>query len=144
MQKTSDPTNIFRILLSLAGGVLGAVFSTRLRETGLLGGPNLSLYLGLLGFLIFWLLGAVPARLLSRAWQRLINRLLEITAETWLATIAGSTVALLLTVLLDNVLSSIPGYTWYWSLLIALILVLGISALFISQKQLFVPLLGSS
>jgi len=144
MPKTSDPTIVFRILISVLGGIAGAVLGRWLRGSGLLAGPNLGLYLWLLGLLIFYLLGAVPARLLGRAWQKLIDRLLGIAAETWLAAIAGTTVALLLTVLLDNVLSSVPGYTWYWSLLIALVLVLGVTALFVSQKQLFTGRRGAT
>lgn len=143
MHKNPDATPVFRLLISLAGGVLGAMLSSWLRSAGLFGGPNLGLYLWLLGLLSFWLLGFLPARLLGRAWRKLIDRLLAITAETWFATIAGTTVALVLTVLLDNVLSRIPGYTWYWSLLIALLLVVGISALFISQKHLL-PLRGTA
>lgn len=137
---TSSPTLIFRISLSLLGGVLGYLLSGWLFSIGALSGPNVALYVTVLGLLAFYLLGAVPARWLGRAWKRMIARLTAIAADAWLAAIVGATVALLLTVLLNNVLSAIPGFTWYWSLLIALLLVLGVSALFVSNRHRFLPL----
>ena len=138
--KPTDPTPVFRIILSLLGGAAGYALSGLLAARGTLAGPNLGLYLSLLGMLLLFLLGARPSAWLGRAWKRMIARLMAVAADAWLAGVAGATVALLLTVLLNNVLSAVPGFTWYWSLLIALILVLGIGALFVSNRRLFLPL----
>lgn len=136
----TNPTPVFRAAISLAGGVAGYLLSGWLAASGTLGGPNLSIYMSVLGLLGFYLLGAAPARWLGRGWKRMIARLTAISPDAWLAAVAGATLALLLTVLLNNVLSAIPGFTWYWSLLIAVVLVLGVSALFVSNRKLFLPL----
>lgn len=136
----SEPVGIFRILLSLLGGTIGFFLSNWLVDRESLGGPNVTFYMSLLGALLFYLIGGTPARLLARGWKAMIARLVAIAPDAWLAAIAGATVALLLTVLLNNVLSPIPGFTWYWSLLIALVLVLGIGALFVGNRHLILPL----
>lgn len=136
----TDPTPVFRIVISLAGGVVGYLLSHWLASRDTLSGPNLSIYMTVLGALAFYLLGGQPARWLGQGWRRMITRLSAIAADAWLAAVTGATLALLLTVLLNNVLSPIPGFTWYWSLLIALVLVLGIGALFVSNRKLFLPI----
>lgn len=137
--QTSDYTTAFRIIFSLTGGVLGYLLSGWLASRQALGGPNMAVYVSLLGVLSFYLLSAVPARLAARGWKRMISRLSAIAADAWLAAVAGATVALLLTVLLNSVLSQVPGFTWYWSLLIALVLVLGIGALFVGNRHILLP-----
>ena len=137
---TSDPTPVFRIAISLLGGLAGYLLSAWLMTRNALGGPNAMLYMTALGVLAFYLIGTVPARWLGRAWKQMIARLTAIAADAWLAAIVGATVALLLTVLLNNVLSPIPGFTWYWSLLIALVLLLGVGALFVSNRRRFLPI----
>lgn len=137
---TSEPVSIFRILLSLLGGTFGFFLSSWLVGRDSLGGPNVTFYMSLLGALVFYLFGGLPSRLLARGWKAMISRLTAIAPDAWLAAIAGATVALLLTVLLNNVLSPIPGFTWYWSLLIALVLVLGVGALFVGNRHLILPL----
>jgi len=136
---TNDYTNAFRIIFSVIGAVLGYLLSGWLAARQVLPGPNMPVYVSLLGALSFYLLSAVPARLAARGWQRMISRLSAIAPDAWLAAVAGATVALLLTVLLNSVLSPIPGFTWYWSLLIALVLVLGIGALFVGNRHILLP-----
>jgi uncharacterized protein YacL len=46
-------------------------------------------------------------------------------------------VGLLVTVLLNNVLGVVPGFTWYWSLAIALTLVTASAVFFVSNRALF-------
>ena len=47
----------------------------------------------------------------------------------------GATVALFMTVLLNTVLEGVPGFTWYWSLLIALILVIASTWFFVVNRR---------
>ncbi len=135
----TDHTTVFRIVLSLTGGILGFLLSGWLSSRQALGGPNMAAYVTVLGLLMFYLLSASPARWLAAGWKRMIARLSAIAADAWLAAVAGATVALLLTVLLNSVLSQVPGFTWYWSLLIAVVLVLGIGALFVGNRHILLP-----
>lgn len=134
---------LIRLLISLAGGALGWWAGEALQSRGAFSGPNLVLYLAVLGALIFYLAGGPLAPRLGRGWQTLITRLNAVAPDAWLAAVIGAIVALVLTVLLNSVLSAIPGFTWYWSLLVAMILVLGIGALFVSSRRLFIPLRAS-
>lgn len=129
--------NIFRLLISLSGAVAGFLTAGALLASEALGGPNTQAYMSLLGLLAFWLLGSVPARKLARFWRTMIDTLADIPPEAVLAAVTGTTVALVLTVLLNNILSQVPGFTWYWSLLIALLLIVSISAFFIRNRRLF-------
>jgi uncharacterized protein YacL len=128
----------FRLLISLAGSVAGFLLARVLLQSKGLSGPNTQFYMSILGLLIFYLLGNLPARRLARAWRTMIGALARIPADAVLAAVTGATVALVLTVLLNNILSQVPGFTWYWSLLIALIMTLGISAFFVRNRRMFV------
>ena len=123
--------------LTLLGGVLGFVAGDRLLAREILIGPNDLVYLSLLGLLLGYLLSDLPARWTGRALTALGRRLLAIPAEAVLAAGTGATVALLITVLLNNVLAAVPGFTWYWSLLIASVLVLFSSWFFVVNRRLF-------
>jgi uncharacterized protein YacL len=129
--------SVFRLLISLAGAAAGFLVADALLASDGLSGPNTQAYMSILGLLAFYLLGGVPARKLSAAWRSLIDMLAAIPPEAVLAAVTGATIALVLTVLLNNILSQVPGFTWYWSLLIALLLVIGISAFFIRNRRLF-------
>lgn len=125
----------FRLLLSLTGAVAGFFLAEALLGRNLLSGPITQFYVSLLGFLVVYLLGSSPARKLSGGWRAMIDRLTRIPPDAVLAAVSGATIALLLTVLLNNILSQVPGFTWYWSLLIALILVTGIGTFFVLNRR---------
>jgi uncharacterized protein YacL len=129
----------FRLLISLTGSVAGFFLARVLLDSNGLSGPNTQVYMSILGLLTFYLLGSVPARRLADAWRSMIKVLDRIPADAVLAAVTGATIALVLTVLLNNILSQVPGFTWYWSLLIALIMVLGISAFFVKNRRMFHP-----
>lgn len=123
--------------LTLVGGILGFVLAVRLLDRQILIGPNDLIYLSLLGLLLGYLLSDLPARWAGRTLVRLARKLLRIPPEAVLAAGTGATVALLVTVLLNNVLAAVPGFTWYWSLLIAAVLVLFSSWFFVVNRRLF-------
>jgi len=120
----------------MTGGVaaLGAFGADALLARRLLGGPNDVLYLGLAGALLGWLVGAPPARLAERRMRRLAQRLADVPPDAVIAGFVGALTALLITVLLDNVLARVPGFTWYWSLLMAGVLTASSVTFFVANR----------
>ena len=127
---------LVRLAITVGATLLGALAAERMLAAGVLVGPNNLLYLSLLGALLGWLLSAPLARLGERRLRRLADRIAGIPPETVLAAGTGATVALLITVLLNNVLAAVPGFTWYWSLLIAVLLVTSSAAFFVANRRL--------
>ena len=126
-----------RGLLSLLGAVAGLVLAQWLTDREVLSGPINLVYLTLAGLLTGYLVSPPIARRWVVVWQRLSGRVKRIPPDAILAAGVGATVALLITVLLNSVLESIPGFTWYFSLLIALVLVTASSWFFVVNRQLF-------
>lgn len=126
-----------RALLILAGGVLGAWLGGWLLARGVLVGPNNLAYLTVLGVLFGMLVGVrqgpVAGRWAARAWQRAAG----VPPEAVLAAGTGATVGLLVTVLLNNVLAVVPGFSWFWSLVIAVVLVTASAWFFAVNRGLF-------
>lgn len=116
-------------------GAVGAIIAARLLARGVLTGPNNVLYLALLGLLLGWLIGSRPARWIDARIARIAKRLGSAPPEAVLAALTGATVALILTVLLNNVLASVPGFTWFWSLLIAGLLMVSTTAFFVANRR---------
>lgn len=125
-----------RALLSLAGGVVGYFLADLLARRGLLSGPNNLLYLTIVGLLVGYLVSGRPARRFGRFWNRAVERISSLPPDAVLAAFSGATLGLLLTVLLNNVLAAVPGFTWYWSQLIAVVLVLGLGGFFVANRRL--------
>ncbi|HKI57092.1 MAG TPA: PIN domain-containing protein [Trueperaceae bacterium] len=126
-----------RAVLSLVGGLVGYALAVVLLDRGLLTGPNNLLYLTLLGVLCAYLLGGTVAQRTARLWDGLVQRASKTPPEAVLAAGSGATIALLITVLLNNLLANVPGFTWYWSLLIAVLLVTAASSFFVANRHLF-------
>ncbi len=126
---------LVRAALAAGLGAVGAIVASRLLASGVLTGPNNVLYLALLGLLLGWLIGARPARWIDARVARIAERLGSAPPEAVLAALTGATVALVLTVLLNNVLASVPGFTWYWSLLIAGLLMVSTTAFFVANQR---------
>ncbi len=122
--------------VSLLGGILGYLAGFSLFQRGAFEAINM-LYMALLGLLLAYLLSAPLARWLERQWHLLIRRISTIPPQAVLAAGVGTTVALIITVLLNTLLESVPGFTWYWSLLITLVLVTASSWFFVSNRSLF-------
>ena len=126
---------LVRAALAAGLGAVGAIVASRLLASGVLTGPNNVLYLALLGLLLGWLIGARPARWVDARITRIAERLGAAPPEAVLAALTGATVALILTVLLNNVLASVPGFTWFWSLLIAGLLMISTTAFFVANRR---------
>ena len=137
MRQGSGAYLLARAVVALLGGTLGLSLADLLLRREVLTGPNNILYLTLVGLLLGYLISAPIARIWSSFWHQTVARLNEIPPEAVLAAGTGAIVGLLVTVLVNNVLGEVPGFTWYWSLLIALILVLASSSFFVANRRLF-------
>ncbi len=132
-----------RGVIALAGAFLGLLIALWLIQAGLLDGVINLVYLSILGLLAGFLLSPPLAARWAGAWRHLLERLGNIPPEAVLAAGIGATIALIITVLLNSVLKDIPGFTWYWSLLITLVLVTASGWFFVVNRQLFSRRLGS-
>jgi len=126
-----------RAVLALGGGLAGAAVGNWLLERGALVGPNNLLYLTTLGLLFGLLTGVRAGPAWGRALERAWRRVLSVPPEAVLAAGTGATIGLLITVLLNNVLAVVPGFTWFWSLVIAVGLVMASSWFFAVNRNLF-------
>ena len=134
---------VARWVLALLGGALGYLIGSWLVGRGALPGPNNLLFITILGVLTAYLFGGGPAARAGRAWESVVQRAAHIRPDAALAGLAGATLGLLVTVLLNNILASVPGFTWYWSLLVAVVLVVGLGGFFVVNRKLL-PFLPSA
>lgn len=123
-----------RVLLSAAGGVLGYLVALRLARDGLLVGAINLVYLSILGVLVAFLLSDPLARRLERSYLRLRRLAAEVPPQAVLAAIVGTVVALIITVLLN----SLFNFTWYWSLVLTVVLVSASAWFFVANRSAFV------
>jgi uncharacterized protein YacL len=100
-------------------------------------GPNSFAYVTVLGALIGYLASGALAERWGSRLDRLLRRIARVPPDVVLAAGTGATVALLITVLINNVLAAVPGFTWFWSLLIAVLLVSASSWFFVTNRRLF-------
>ncbi len=129
-----------RLVVAVLGAALGFQVALLLFDRGWLAGPNNLLYVSLLGFLTGYLVSGRLGRWAARMWLRARSRIEDISPEAVLAAGLGATVALVITVLVNSVLANVPGFTWYWSLLIAGTLVVATSWFFVVNRRRFAPL----
>ncbi len=95
--------------------------------------PINRIYLTLVGVLTGVLVGPRLAYLASRLadwWRR-------VPPEAPLAVATGSLLALLAAVLMTTLLGQVPGFHWYHSLLLAVLLVMAFSAVALANRHLF-------
>jgi len=122
--------------LTLVGGLIGFVLGGLLVGRGVLSGPNNLLFLTIVGVLSGYLFSGPAARRFGASWSRLLARLTQVRPDVVLAALAGATLGLLVTVLVNNILANVPGFTWYWSLLVAVLLVAGLGGFFVVNRRL--------
>lgn len=144
-QETTSHSRAYTLargILSLLGGAAGYLVAVLLMGNNLLTDSINLVYLTLLGVLVGYLLSPPVARWWDGVWQRLTSAAQRVPPQVVLAAGVGATVALVITVLLNTLLEDVPGFTWYWSLLLTLILVTASSWFFVKNRQqlaLFVP-----
>lgn len=135
--KTPAGEKVMRGLLTLAGGIAGYFIGFALVQRGWLGGPADEYLIGLVGVFTAFLATKQLARYFGRGWNKMIYALADIPADSVFAAGVGATAGLLITVLVSNLLAQIPFYTWYYSLLLALILAVGSAGFFVNNRRLF-------
>jgi len=123
--------------LSLAGAVGGVLLASWMLRLGWLVGPNNLLYLSSLGALLGLLGGLRRGSAIARRLDGLADRVAAVPPDAVLAAGTGATVGLLITVLLNNVLAVVPGFTWLWSLAIAVTLVTASAWFLVVNRGLF-------
>ena len=128
---------IIRVPLAAVGAVLGLGWGSWWLDLGWLTGPNTLLYTSVLGILIGYLVSGPLAVRWGPRLERTLRRIGDLPPDVVLAGGTGATVALLITVLLNTVLAAVPGFTWYWSLLIAVLLVTASAWFFIENRRFF-------
>ena len=137
-------TNMATALFVILGGVLAYLGGMLLSDGGTLpSGPNNLFYLTVVGMLVSYLATRAPARRVGRLWARAVLRVAGVGPDVVVAAGAGSTVGLLLTILINTVLAEVPGFTWYWSILIALAMVVGWSGFLVMNRRL-IPFLRTT
>lgn len=135
--RVSVPYRLAQGFLVLAGGLLGFFAANLLARFGYLEEPINTLYLSLVGLLLGFLLSGPLAKRWEKAWGRISAFASGIPPQAVLAAGVGATVALIITVLLNTLLDAVPGFTWYWSLILTSILVTGSSWFFVTNRHMF-------
>jgi len=131
-------------LFVILGGALAYLGGVLLGRSGTLpSGPNNLFYLTVVGMLVAYLVTRAPARRVGRLWARAVRKVSGVTPDVVVAAGAGATVGLLLTILINTVLAEVPGFTWYWSILIAVVMVVGWSGFLVMNRRL-VPFLNGA
>ena len=130
------PYLMARGIMSVLGGLVGFFVAVVLLRRDVLIGPNNLLYLTVPGCpcrLPVQRAGGSPVG--NRCGHGSVRSLAGVQPQVVLAAGTGATVALLITVLLNNVLAAVPGFTWFWSLLIASVLVVSSSWFFVVNRN---------
>lgn len=139
---TSAVVLLVRTLAVLVGGVGGFLLAGWLIAGDYLSGTLNLLYLTTVGLLVGYLVSSRLALRAERLWRKVVERLARIPPDSVLAAGIGATVALIVTVLLNAILEGVPGFAWYWSLLIATVLVVSSAWFFVVNKSLFTREVG--
>jgi uncharacterized protein YacL len=114
----ADPLRIIiRVVLILLGAWIAYLIAPRLVE----GSVNQA-YIIVLGALVTSLFTGRPSAWLRALVARFAHAWVSLPPQTVFAATVATIAALLISVLLNNVLSSIPGYAWYVQILITVIL----------------------
>jgi uncharacterized protein YacL len=136
--------SVMRWVLYALFAFLGYQVGVWLEVSGIIGVSPLAtlttlnrLYLGVLGLLIAFLVVPRLIYQIERRWDHTQAWLRRLPPEIPVAITAASGLALLLAVLLTSLLSQIPGFSAFHSLIIAAVLVVSLSAFAIANRDYF-------
>lgn len=99
-------------------------------------------YVTILGGLITSLVIRRPARSIRDFLARVIDSLVHLPPQTVLAGTVATIAALVISVLLNNLLSSVPGFAWYFQLAVTLVLEVFFVFFAVSNREWFTPIAG--
>lgn len=116
------PLRLFLLLIGLLVGYGVGQLLTSLNFGAGASATTNTVFLMVAGVLLAFLLGPRFERVLARAWARALGVLARLDPPRVAAATAGLVVALLLGVLLSNVFSRAPFYTWWVNVLVTAVL----------------------
>jgi uncharacterized protein YacL len=135
---------LMRGLLSLFGAGAGYLIASSLVKRSWIGEPINIVYITLAGLMGGYLLSGPVAKYFTQLFNRTLKATNTVPPQAVLAAIVGITAALIITVLLNSLLERVPGFTWYWSLLITVLLGTGFAWFFVVNRQVFRPSLPAT
>jgi uncharacterized protein YacL len=139
IQGAGDPLlTLVRSLLVALGALVGYVISYPVFAPDSLN----RVYVTLLGGLVASLLVRRPAKIIRDFLGRVIDSVVHLPPQTVLAGTVATIAALVISVLLNNLLSSVPGFAWYFQLGVTLILEVFFVFFAVQNREWFTPIAG--
>jgi uncharacterized protein YacL len=136
MTRVRDPLlTVIRGVMVLLGGLVGYAVSTFFFPPDSLN----RIYITILGALLISLFVGQSSLWVRDSIRNLTDAVTHAPPKTILAVTVATIAALLISVLLSNILSSVPGYAWYFQVGITLLLESVLVTVAVSNQELFAP-----
>ena len=134
-----DPLlTIIRGVMVLTGGLIGYAISSLFFPADSLN----RVYVTILGALVISLFVGQSSLWVREGIRNLTDAITHAPPKTILAVTVATIAALLISVLLSNILSSVPGYAWYFQVGITLLLESVLVTVAVSNQELFAPVVA--
>ncbi len=127
---------LVKMIVVLIAAFGGYYFANFLMTKEIFTAPINLLYMSLVGLMLGYIIGTPIAVYFESIWIKFRNYMSNISPLSILSAGLGLTLALIISVLLNTLLESIPGFTWYWSLILTVLLASGSMWFFTANKQL--------
>jgi uncharacterized protein YacL len=136
MTRARDPLlTVIRGVMVLLGGLIGYAISSFFFPADSLN----RVYVTILGALVISLFVGQSSLWVRDSIRNLTDAITHAPPKTILAVTVATIAALLISVLLSNILSSVPGYAWYFQVGITLLLESVLVTVAVSNQELFAP-----
>jgi uncharacterized protein YacL len=136
MTNARDPLlTLIRGVMVLLGGLIGYAISAFFFPADSLN----RVYVTILGALVISLFVGQSSLWVRDSIRNLTDAITHAPPKTILAVTVATIAALLISVLLSNILSSVPGYAWYFQVGITLLLESVLVTVAVSNQELFAP-----
>jgi uncharacterized protein YacL len=136
MTRARDPLlTVIRGVMVLLGGLIGYAISSFFFPADSLN----RVYVTILGALVISLFVGQSSLWVRDSIRNLTDAITHAPPKTILAVTVATIAALLISVLLSNILSSVPGYAWYFQVGITLLLESILVTVAVSNQELFAP-----